>query len=114
LAEFTLKYEFRVQETGLPAARQALDLDPEDPASLDVIAQESLLLGDALSAEDYLEQALQSDPSHAPAHLHLAVLYLESGETYLAYQHLTQAQSLALPGSATADHARRLLEQLFP
>lgn len=114
LAEFTLKYEFRVQETGLPAARQALDLDPEDPASLDVIAQVSLLLGDALSAEDYLEQALQSDPSHAPAHLHLAVLYLESGETYLAYQHLTQAQSLALPGSATADHARRLLEQLFP
>jgi tetratricopeptide (TPR) repeat protein len=114
LADFTIKYEVKLRELGLPAASQAVTLNPKDPASLDVMAQVQFLLGDLQKSRIFLERAVEADPSYAPAHLHMALVHLETGETYLAYQELTKSEFLSLPGSPTSDHARRLLDQLFP
>lgn len=114
LAEFTIAHQVQLRETGLPAASQAVTLNPDDPASLDVLGQIQFLLGDIEQAQVFLLQAIEADPAYAAAHLHLALVHLEAGESALAYQQLKEAQSLALPGSQTEDQARRLLDQLFP
>lgn len=114
LAEFTVRYEIEVRQAGLPAARQAVILNPQDPASLDVIAQVYLLLEDPLSAQRFLQRALQADPGYAPARLHLGLLYLLQGETARAREQLTLARSLAPVDTYTGEHARRLLESHFP
>jgi tetratricopeptide (TPR) repeat protein len=114
MAVFSITHEYQLRETGLPAASQAIKLAPKDPASLDVMAQVLFLLGNPGNAQRFLELAIAADPSYADAHLHLALLYLEDGETDLAYQELNKASSLASTSSPTSEHARRLLEQLFP
>jgi tetratricopeptide (TPR) repeat protein len=109
LAEFGMRYNLDLREVSLPAARQALELDTDHPASLDTMGQVLFSLGDQLNAERFYLRALEQDPNHAPAHLHLGLLYIFQKEFTLAQNHLTQALSLA-PGTATADHARRLME----
>lgn len=114
LANFSIKYEVEVRETGLPAARQAVLLDPEEPASLDAMAQVLTLLGDPASAERFLARALQFDPGYVPARIHLGLVHIFRDEPELARIQLDLARSLAPAGSAEAEHARRLLEIYFP
>ena len=114
LAGFSIKYEVQVREIGLPAARQAVLLDPEDPASLDVMAQVLTLLGDPASAERFLKRALKTDPNHAAARVHLGLVYLLRGKPSLAREQFDLVQTLAPADSAEAEQARRLLEVYFP
>jgi tetratricopeptide (TPR) repeat protein len=114
LANFYIKFDLDLRERGASAARQAVILDPEDPASLDVMAQVYLLQDYPLIARRFLDRALKADSDYAPAHLHLGVFYLIEGNTYQAYQHLNLAKSLVAEDSQTAEQARRLLETNFP
>jgi tetratricopeptide (TPR) repeat protein len=114
LANFSIRYEVDVRDTGLPAARQAVILDPEEPASLDAMGQILTLLGDPASAERFLTRALQADPGYAPARVHLGLVYILRGERDLARVQFDLARSLAPIDSAEAEHARRLLEIYFP
>lgn len=113
LAEFSLSYEYQVRQIGLPAARQAVLLDPEDPDSLVTMGQVMALLGDLASAERYLHSALQVDPNHAPAHLQLGLLYILHGDRQAAFAKWALVQDLA-PGTPAADQAQRLLQNYFP
>jgi tetratricopeptide (TPR) repeat protein len=113
LATFSIKYEFQVRETGLPAARQAVLLSRDDPASLDTIAQVYILLNDPLSAQRFLVRALQKDANYAPAHLHMGLFYLLEGDTDQAYREINLARSLA-PGTPLDEQARRILQSNFP
>jgi tetratricopeptide (TPR) repeat protein len=110
MVEFCLRTNFNLRDTALPLAREALDRDATNPASLDVMGQVFLRLGDLFSAERFLVRALQQDPDYAPTHLHLGVLYSLQDKPDLAIQAFTKAVSLA-PGSPTADQATRLLNQ---
>lgn len=114
LANFYITYETKLQEEGLPAARQAVILDPTDPAALDVLAQIYLLMDSRLIARRFLQRAISADPYFAPAHLHMGLIHIMEGNTILAYQKLTLAQDLAPQGSPTEDQARRLLQSHFP
>jgi len=114
LASFSVNYDIDVRQVGLPAARQALVLDPDDPASLDVMGQVLTLLDDPVSAQRFYRRALRNDPGFAPARLHLGFLFLLQGDAARAHQQLTLARSLAPPHHATALQAARLLEQYFP
>jgi tetratricopeptide (TPR) repeat protein len=114
LAAFSLNYELQVREIGLPAARQAVVLAPEDPASLDVMGRVFTLLDDPLSARRFLLRALVTDPGYAPARLHLGLLYLIEGDTPAAQEQIALAHSLAPPGTPTADQAHRLMQRYFP
>jgi len=113
LADFALQNNIQTRELALPAARQAVSLAPDDPGSLDVMAQVMLALQDYRSAERFLELALQSDPSYAPAYLHLGTAYLYLGETKLAQHWLSQAQAVETE-SWISSQARRMLEYYFP
>jgi tetratricopeptide (TPR) repeat protein len=114
LAIFSIKYELQVREIALPAARQAVLLNPKDPASLDVMAQVFTILDDPLSAQRFLVRSLQADPSYAPARLHLGFLHLMKGHNSDAYQQLSLAASLAPAGTPTEEQAKRLLQRFFP
>lgn len=114
LAAFSVNYELEVREIGLPAARQAVVLSPEDPASLDVMGRVFTLLDDPLSARRFLLRALLNDPGYAPARLHLGLLYLIEGDTPAAQEQIALAHSLAPPGTPTSVQASRLLQRYFP
>ena len=114
LANFYIKYDLDLRESGLSAARQAVILAPEDASSLDVMAQVYILLDHPLIARRFLARAIEADPVYAPAQLHLGIIYLMEGKNRQAYQQLTFAKSLAPENSQTAEQARRLLESNFP
>lgn len=114
LAEFSLMHQIQVRNIALPAARQAVLLDPQDPIGLDLLGQAFFLLEDYANAERTLLRALQASSSaYAPAHLHLGQTYLIQGELDQGRQELNQTISLA-PDSTYADQARRLLQVYFP
>jgi tetratricopeptide (TPR) repeat protein len=113
LAGFSLGQAYQVEEVGLPAARQAVILAPNDPANLDMLAQVMIRLGDLDSAGRFLNRALELEARYAAAHLHLGLLHVLKGETSAAYQELKRASALA-PGTAIDEQSRRLLETYFP
>jgi len=114
LADFSIQYKLKLRDIGLPAARQAIMLNPKDPASLDVMGEVFILLKDLSSAMRFLKKAILIDPNYAPAHLHLGFAYLlqESGD--LAWKHLWLAATFAEPDSATAEQAQRMIDIYFP
>lgn len=113
LAVFCANYQYQVTETGLPAARRALTLTPDDARALDVMGQLYMALGDRHLAQGFFEQALEADPTLAEAHLHLGIIHLQSGRRNLAYPALVQARDLA-SGTLLGGQAQALLEQYFP
>lgn len=113
LAEFCLQRQIQIRTVALPAARQAVLLNPADAQNLDAMGQALLSLQDAYNAERFLQRALQIQADYAPAYLHLGELYLFQGDRERAHRSLQQALALR-PDPATATQARRLLEQHFP
>jgi tetratricopeptide (TPR) repeat protein len=123
LAAFSIKYEYLVADIALPAAQQAITLAPDDPASLDTLAQVYILLGDLLNAQRVLDEALDKDSNYAPAHLHLGLVYLLQGENALGKAQVEAALEKAggnpahanapYDGAAVVEQARRLLSSYF-
>ncbi|HEY5669511.1 MAG TPA: tetratricopeptide repeat protein, partial [Anaerolineales bacterium] len=113
LAGFSARYEYQVGAVGLSAARRAVLLDPANPDSLDSMGQVLFLLGDLTSAERFFLRALDADPNHAPAHLHLGLAYMLQGERDRAYQEWKLVTSLA-SGTPAAEQAERLVRNYFP
>ncbi len=112
LASFSVQYDFDISGLGLPAARQFLLLAPSDPAALDLMGLTMLALEDQVSAERFLQRALEKDAAFAAAYLHLGQLYLQQAESNLAQHNLRQAAALS-PDSSVGDVARRLLQRYY-
>ena len=113
LAEFCLSQQIQLRQTGLPAARSAILLSPQEPHSLDVMGHTLLMLEDLLSAERFLRRALAIDPSYAPAHLHLGMVFLQRGDMERGRQELDLAESLG-SGTWTASQAQRFIAYYYP
>lgn len=113
LAFFSARYEHLVEQVGLPGARQAVALEPNNPANLDMLGQVLLLLEDFASAERFFQRAVQADQTYAPAHVHLGLIYILGEERGQAYDIWTQVLELD-PDSPAAEQARRLLDNYFP
>jgi tetratricopeptide (TPR) repeat protein len=113
LAGFSVRYQYQVRQVALPAARQLILLSPTDPAALDLMGQALFLLDDPLNAGRFYRRAIQVDYKYAPAHLHLAQVYVLRGENTTARQEAELARELA-PGSVEAEYAQRLLESSLP
>ncbi|HVN54638.1 MAG TPA: tetratricopeptide repeat protein [Anaerolineaceae bacterium] len=112
LAGFCVDFNVEMKTVGLPAASQAVALDPNDPSGLDLIGEIFLKTSDTLSAERFLQRSLQASPDYAPAHYHLGFLFLQAGKTSEAYQHLSRAAQLAA-GQPLGKQAQRLIDQYF-
>ena len=113
LAGFCIRYEYRLRDVGLAAARQAVLLDPQGPDSLDVLGQALFILGDLASAERFYLRALEAQPKHTSALLHLGLVYMLQGQPQRARQEWSLVISLA-PGTPAAQQAQRLINNYFP
>ena len=113
LADFSLKYDFRVEQIALPVARRAVNTVPDDPANLDQMAQVMIYLGDLASAERFARRALEIDPGYDAAFLRLGLVYLLREQPEAALEALSMAKSIN-PDSAVAAQARRLMQNYFP
>lgn len=113
LALFTAQYSFQVEEVGIPAAQQVLELVPEDASSYDLLGWTYLAADRNELARDTLLTALRLDPDYAPAHLHLGMNYLQMGLMEEARLSLMQAQALD-PEGAEGQQAAQLLKLYFP
>lgn len=113
LAEFAAENGFDAQTISIPAAEKSLELDAEDPLSLDMMGWILLIEGELDQAEQFLQQALEKDAANARAKLHLAQVYLEKNNFSLAYKLLSQAAAQTKDPFA-ALQAQRLLDHYFP
>lgn len=113
LVDFSIQNQYQLRQVALPASRQLLRLTPNDPAALDRMGQSLLLLDDFVNAERFIRRAMQAAPRYAPAHLHLAQVFLQRGDIAAARQELSLFIELA-SDSPEAELAKRLLEGTNP
>ena len=86
-----------------------------DPAILFELAQLHVETGKAgRKAIKLLQQAIRLRPEQASAHMLLADVYLDQGQSSQAAYHYERASKLATPGSETEREARRQLARLRP
>jgi len=108
LAEFCVLYDYQLKEIGLPASRIAVQFNPADEISLDIMGQVLLALDDNLNGVKFFQMALESNPGFAPAHYHLGIYYSAFDDTERAVYHLQQALRYT-ENPALFDQAERLL-----
>ncbi len=113
LANYCAATGIHLRDSGLPAARKAILLSPQNPDALDAMGRTLATLGDLENAIRYLEAALHQKPDHPGAHLHLAQVYLNLGDSISALEHLSLAQSYAINDPETLNLATRLMERYF-
>lgn len=113
LAEFALEQQIQIRELALPAARQAVSLDPDHARALDDMAQVMLMLEDYHSAERFALKALQTEPGYAPAYLHLGTAYVFLEEPEQAKRWLNLVKTIQAEPWVSFQ-AQRMLDYYFP
>lgn len=108
LAIFCAQNNVNISDIGLPAAQKAVILAGEDATSLDVLGWLLTLNARYDEAERMLTRALTLDPQHSSAHLHLAMLYMQTNERASARDHLITARDMG------NKEAEMILNQYFP
>jgi Flp pilus assembly protein TadD len=108
LADFCAQNNVNIRDVGVTAAQKAVQLTPDDPLVLDSLGWLLVMDGRYFEAERILMQALRLDPQSAPAHFHLGLLYLQTGDRQSMFDQLVQARDL---GSVEAES---LLKREFP
>lgn len=94
LARFSVDSEYHVAELGLPAARQAAGLEPDNPEGADILGYALVLTGDLTNGEKLLERALALDAQAPGVYFHLGVLYARQGRAPEAEAMLNYALAL--------------------
>ncbi len=84
-------------EQALASYEQALQLVPEEPQALELVAKAAQKLGQADRAVELIHRALAISPDFAAGHHRLATLYFEKGQFAKALPHIDQALVLS-PG----------------
>ncbi len=114
LIEFSIAYDYQINEVALPAARRLLIDFQSDAINYDLFAQVMIKLGDLANAERFLKRALAIDPELGVVHLHLGLVYILQSEDEKAFHELNLALSLSPdPYDPVADQAQRLLHNHF-
>ena len=113
LALFSAQYSYLVEEVGIPAALQVLELLPDEASSYDLLGWLYLAANKSELARDTLLTSVHMDPDYAPAQLHLGMTYLQMEQMDNARIHLQKARSLD-PESVEGQQAEQLLKLYFP
>jgi tetratricopeptide (TPR) repeat protein len=111
LADFCLRNEIEISTLGLPAARNALALAPEDPAAMDALAYAHHLLGEARLAERLIRGALALDPLRPATQLHFGLIRQAQGDrdaALAAWELTVRLDPLGPTGELAARMARSL------
>ncbi len=113
LATFCSDNDLYILDIGLPAAKQAAQLAPNDPQTLDVVGWSYSNAGLLYNAEQNLQHAIKLSPGLAIAHLHLAENYLRQGDNTSAFTELNLTVQLDKDGPS-GQSAAQILKQYFP
>jgi tetratricopeptide (TPR) repeat protein len=113
LAQASLAREYQVGSVALPAARNAVALDPANPSALDALGYAYFLVGDLDYAERFLFKSIRIDPSKALTQYHFGLLRLIQNNASQAYAALRLAQQLD-PDGPVGDLAQRALQTVSP
>jgi len=89
--------------------RKAIILAPEDPELQDTLAWWYYLTQDYLQAITLLNKIIKAQPDHAIYRYHLGMVYLKSGDSEQAQQHLQRALALGIDPDS-----RRLIKEHMP
>ncbi len=111
LAQFTVDYEYKLPQLGIPAARRAVAIRPDASEALDLLGYAYYLNGDWELAERFLARAAAADPQAAPPLYHLGLLQISRGELTEGKQTLQLALGLD-PDGRVGHLAQRSLENL--
>jgi len=111
LAQFYTDHLIQVRERGLPAARQAVDLSPDDPLAHDTLGWALYLTGNLRAAQTSLQRALELDPHLPAAHYHLGVVYAAQGRWDEAQWEYTRVLDLD-PGGPFAERATGAMAEM--
>jgi tetratricopeptide (TPR) repeat protein len=112
LAQFCLTYQVQMEETGLPAAREAVKLDEKSAHARTLVGALLAAIGHTEEAERELIGALTLNDRLAEAHYYLGSLYLTQQRLELAQEHLSIASRLD-PQGRFGVLASRLLTRYF-
>lgn len=113
LAVFCAENGIHVEDVGLSAAQNAVQLAPNDPFALDALGWSYLSSGRYANAEQTLLGVIASYPNHFPAYIHLAMNHLAQGNRAAAFNQLTYLRD-ADAGGPYAAQAEAMLKQYFP
>jgi tetratricopeptide (TPR) repeat protein len=113
LAQFSLNHEIEVGSLGLPAARNAMVLDPNLAPALDALAYGHFLEGDFYLAERLISRAIQVQPRRALTQYHLGLISQAKGKIERATRALEFAILLDKEGGV-AQLAERALNRIRP
>jgi tetratricopeptide (TPR) repeat protein len=111
LALVSLENEIQVREIALPAARNAVTLDPESPAALDALGYCHYLLEDLIYAETYIRRSIEIDPNSALSQYHFGLLKLIQEETAIAIAAFKTAYKID-PDGPIGMRAKRALDSI--
>ena len=95
----------------LELAQKAYDVQPLNPHVADALGWVYYYQGSLLMAKQYVEQAIESDESYGPAHVHLGAVYLKKEEPAAAQKALELAKSMDL-SAADQERADALLLEI--
>lgn len=110
LAVFCVTHNYEIETTGINSARQALVLNPDSPALLDLMGTLYMAVGDLDSAERFFNQADKLDPDQAAILIHLGQLYLQKGDIQTGFTYLQRASETAQE-ARLRDMALRLIKE---
>ena len=113
LAQYSTANEIEVQTLGLPAARNALALNPDDPAATDTLGYAHFLLGNLHLADRLLWRAINLEPHRAASQFHLGLLRQAQGDLVRARASLELAIQLDQDGPIS-QLAKRVLIHIHP
>jgi tetratricopeptide (TPR) repeat protein len=113
LALFSADNGVQILDVGLPAARKAGELAPNDPQVLDTLGWSYAQAGLLYNAEQTLLKATSVAPDSALVHLHLAETYLRRGDQASALRELRLARQLDGNGPI-GQLAGQLISRYFP
>lgn len=113
LALFCADNSIQVLEVGLPAAKKAAELAPNDPDALDALGWSFAQAGLLYNAEQTLVKATSLAPGSAIAHFHLAQTFLLKGDQASARRELTLTNQLD-PQGPIGKLAGQIIQQYFP
>ena len=116
LAQFCADYGVQVEDVGLPAARKAEQIAPNDPQVLDTLGWTYAQAGLLYNAEQTLKRVIDLKPQQtilASATLHLAETLLRKGDQAGALRELQLARQIDPDGPA-GTLAAQLIQQYFP
>ena len=113
LARFCHANRIEMQTIGLPAARTALNLLPDDPGSLTLMGAMLISSGDYITGKRFLDRSINRDRSFAEAYLVLGQMYLNMNQRGLALENLLNAAKYSNPNSPDGSASRRLLKAYF-